>query len=230
MIRKNISLEKDDLKKIEPIVDKHNGNLSAAIREIIGFADDALKNFGDINSAKNFERATNGVVISKGILNWLLEQTEGCLPDYEAIDRITERCDTKNGIDFSCIMNMCDELTVDHKIEFDQENPSSINVELNGKRLQTEYVAKIISCILAEKRYILSDVSKHASSISLKLDKEGSYEEIREKLLKHFGDRHVMMQEILDKPVYWNNVIISTTEWSDIQKYKFPRIYIQKKY
>lgn len=230
MIRKNISLDKDDLKKIEPIIEKHKGNLSAAIREIINIADYVIGNFGDIESIKKVDKRESGFFVPKGIFNWLLIQTEGCLPDYEAIDRLTEQCDTENGTDLSCIMNLCDELRVDPKIEFDQENPSSINIELHGGRLQTEYVAKIISCILAEKKYILSDVSKRASSIYLKLDKEGSYEDIREKLLKHFGYRHTMMQEVLDKPVYWSNVINSTTEWTDIQKYKFPRIYKQKKY
>jgi len=37
MIRKNISLYEEDMKKIGRIAEKHEGNLSAAMREIIEF-------------------------------------------------------------------------------------------------------------------------------------------------------------------------------------------------
>ena len=256
MIRKNISLEKDDLKKIESIVDKHEGNLSAAIREVINFADYAINNFGDLESVKKIDGSTDGVVFPKGILVWLLIQTEGCLPDFKTIDSITEQCEIEKKKDvscnLSCMVGLCEKLSVEYEIKFDNKakydkvpghdngqkdkNPHGIEIDLHGERLQTEFIAKIISCILGtscilgeRRNYILSNVSKHASFISMRFDQGGSYEDIRETLIKYFGNRHVMTQEIFDKPVFWNNVITSTMEWSDIQKHKYPKIYDQKR-
>ena len=235
MIRKNISLEKDDLKKIEPIVIKNRGNVSAAIREIINFTDYVTNNIGDIESIKKFYKSTKGVTIPKGILRWFLIQTEGCLPDFEVIDSITETCTMTKRTDLSCslecISDLCNELSVKYSFEPDKKSdPNYINIDLHGEKLETECTAKIVSCILGEKGYILSGVSKHTSFISLKLSKGGIYEDIREELLKHFGDRHVILQEILDKPVFWNNVITSIIDWSVIQKHKFPMIHNQKKF
>ena len=77
MIRKNISLKKDDLKKIEPIVDKHEGNLSAAIREVINFADYAINKFGDLESIKKIDGSTKGVVFPKRNLNMASDSDRG---------------------------------------------------------------------------------------------------------------------------------------------------------
>ena len=48
-VRKNISLENVHLKKLEPLVQKHNGNFSAAMREIIDLIDTMTKNPEAVN-------------------------------------------------------------------------------------------------------------------------------------------------------------------------------------
>ena len=49
IIRKNISLNEEYLNKLEPLLKKHNGNLSSVMREIIDLADAA---FQDPDSVK----------------------------------------------------------------------------------------------------------------------------------------------------------------------------------
>jgi len=53
ILRKNISLNEDYLRKLEPLMQKHNGNLSAVIREVIDLADVA---FQDPDSVKKLFR------------------------------------------------------------------------------------------------------------------------------------------------------------------------------
>jgi hypothetical protein len=48
-IRKNISLETGHLQKLEPLVRKHNGNFSAAMREIIDLIDIMTKDPEAVN-------------------------------------------------------------------------------------------------------------------------------------------------------------------------------------
>lgn len=234
MIRKNISLDEEDLKKIEPIVHKHNGNLSAAIREIIDVSNIFLNDFDDLDdleSIKDLKKDYEGVLIPKKIFYWFLTLAEGCLPDHDTIESLNEKCEIHAISDISSIISLCEGLSVGHKIDFDEgEEITSVRVELSGERLETEFMANITSSYMGDNGYILSDVSKHASFISLTFEMGGSYEEIRDSLIKNFGFRHIIMEEIFDKPVFWNNVIGSTMEWSDLQRHKFPKIYNQRKY
>lgn len=92
MIRKNISLYEEDMKKIRGIVEKHEGNLSAAMREIIDFIDFMLRKFDSLEEAKKIERRTKGVCVPSEMLNWFLTYTSECLPDEDAAGSIEEIC------------------------------------------------------------------------------------------------------------------------------------------
>ena len=79
----------------------------------------------------------------------------------------------------------------------------------------------------------MDDVFRHTTFTTVKLKKvavggrgsEGDYKKVQDSLIKHFGKRHVMMQEILSKPKFWNSMIDATAKWSDVQRHKYPRIY-----
>ncbi|MDY6864537.1 MAG: hypothetical protein SVY15_01005 [Halobacteriota archaeon] len=231
MIRKNISLEDEELKKIEKIVLKHNGNFSAAIREIIDVSSGYIDDSGNFRNIENTKNAYEGFLIPKKLFKWFLTLTEGSLPDHDTIVSINEKSDIQKESDLRGIISLCDELSVSHKIEIDDsEEITSIRIELGGERLTTEFMASISSSYMGYNGYILESISKHASHISIKFNKGGSYEDIRDSLIKNFGYRHIIMQEIFDKPVFWNNIIHSTIEWSDLQRYKYPKMYNQRRY
>jgi len=61
LIRKNVSLYEEDLKKIAGLVEKHEGNLSAAMRDMIDFVDLMLRKFGSLEEAKKIERRIRGI-------------------------------------------------------------------------------------------------------------------------------------------------------------------------
>ncbi len=116
----------------------------------------------------------------------------------------------------------------------DESNPSKVEIHVTGERMEAECVAKFIACFLAESRGMKVDrFSRHGSSIIFEMKLTGwrerggerDYKDIRDSLLKYFGGRHVMMQEILDKPRFWNAMINATADWSDVQRYRYPRIY-----
>ena len=51
VVRKNISLEQTHLKKLDSLILKHKGNLSAAIRDAIDITDASLKRYGSVEDA-----------------------------------------------------------------------------------------------------------------------------------------------------------------------------------
>jgi len=235
MIRKNISLYEEDLKKIEGIVEKHEGNLSAAMREIIDFVDFMLRKFGSLEKAKKIERKIKGVYLPNTMLNWFFNYTDGCLQDEATAGCIEEIYATESVYDLAKIADMGFAVAI--KIDADDErNPSEVTIHLTGERTHTEFVAKILACFLAENKGLaVEDVSRHTAFTTVKMKREGEgergrgsegdYKKVRDSLIKHFGERHVMMQEILGKPKIWNAMINATTEWSAVQRYKYPRIY-----
>ncbi len=231
MIRKNISLYEEDMKKIEQITAKHEGNLSAAMREIIDFVDFMLRKFDSLEEAKKIEQRTKGVCLPRGMLNWFLIYTSGCLPDEDASGSIEEICAIESVSDLAAIAGIG--LPVEIKVDADEDrNPSSVTIRLTGERTHTEFVAKVIACFLAENRGLaVEDVFRHTGFTTVKMKKEGrgeresDYKKVRDSLIKHFGERHIMMQEILNKPRFWNAMINATAEWGDVERYKYPKIY-----
>ncbi len=231
MIRKNISLYEEDMKKIAKIVEKHEGNLSAAMREIIDFVDFMLRKFGSLEEARKIEKRTRGVCLPYGMLNWFLTYTSECLPDEAAAGSIEEICAIESVSDLAEIagMGLPIELNVTAN---DERNPSEVEVKITGERMYTEFVAKTIACFLAGSMEMeVEDVSQHATSITVRMKRAGNtnterdYKRMRNSLIKYFGARHIMMQEILSKPRFWNDMINATAEWEDVQRYKYPRIY-----
>ena len=231
MIRKNISLYEEDMKKIAKIVERHEGNLSAAMREIIDFVDFMLRKFGSFEEARKIEKRVKGVCLPYGMLNWFLTYTNECLPDEAAAGSIEEICAIESVSDLAEIagMGLPIELNVTAN---DERNPSEVEVKITGERMYTEFVAKTIACFLAGSRGMeVEEVSQHATSITVRMKRAGNtntesdYKRVRNSLIKYFGARHIMMQEILNKPRFWNDMINATAEWGDVQRYKYPQIY-----
>ncbi len=233
MIRKNISLHEEDMKKIAKIVEQQEGNLSAAIREIIDFVDFMLRKFGSLEEARKVERRAKGVCLPHGLLNWFLRYTEACLPDESAVESIEEirEIDTISDLIEVVDMGFPVELNITPEAERD---PGEVEIHLTGEKMYAEFVAKVIACFLGESRGMkVEDLSRHGASITLRMrrvgvgsrDRESDYRTVRKSLLKYFGARHVMMQEILDKPRFWNDMINATADWGDVQRYKYPRLY-----
>ena len=91
MLRKNISLSDSHLRLLDPLLKKHQGNLSAAMRDIIDFTGYVTENLGSLETAKDLLKEKNhardltlnriyGVTIPLTIFRWLLADRKGGLP------------------------------------------------------------------------------------------------------------------------------------------------------
>ena len=192
MIRKNISLHEEDLKKIESIIEKHEGNLSATVREIIGFVDFMSKKFGSLEEANKIGMRIKGICIPETMLNWFLTHTDKCLPDEATAGCIEEMHATESVYDLAKIADMG--FAVDVKVHADDDQePTEVTIHVFGEIRQREFVTKILACFLAENKGLtVEDVSRRAPSTTVKLKRsgergsEGNYKMVRESLIKHF--------------------------------------------
>ena len=104
VVRKNISLEPAYLKKLEPLTQKHSGNLSAAIRDAIDITEASLRRYGTLQEAiskisaekkeltsreESIESGRN-VLLSKPIFLWMLRWTKGIPLEKEIFDELLD--------------------------------------------------------------------------------------------------------------------------------------------
>ena len=90
-VRKNVALDRKHVRMLQPIIEKHQGNFSAAIRELVELVDvigkeygsiDALKESAITKKTKRDEYIENhyGVVVPSQILHWLLREHQFDIP------------------------------------------------------------------------------------------------------------------------------------------------------
>src|SRR5665811_236295 len=113
MLRKNVSISDTHLKMLDPLLKKHQGNLSAAMRDIIDFTGFVTENMGSLETAKDLFREKNhameetrnriyGITIPLTMFRWLLVNKKGNLPPInEAIQLFSNQ--SINSYDISLI-------------------------------------------------------------------------------------------------------------------------------
>ncbi len=90
-VRKNVALDLKHVKMLQPFIEKHQGNFSAAIRELVELVDtlsrrygsiEALKEAASVKKSKRDDYIENhyGVVVPSQILHWLLTDHEIDIP------------------------------------------------------------------------------------------------------------------------------------------------------
>lgn len=231
MIRKNISLYEKDVKKLAPLLEQHEGNLSAAIREMIEFVDFMLQKFGSLEEARRVEKRLQGICIPRLMLTWFLSCTDACLPTEESVNSLAEMIPLRGVTDLPALATLGFTVAITAGAD-DARSPTKATVRIAGDREQAEFVAKLAACYLGKQSGLrVEESDRQATMITLRLKKLGDpeseavYTGIRDSLLKHFGERDLMMQELRARPKFWNDVVTSSMEWSVVQRYRYPKLY-----
>src|SRR3972149_10284852 len=153
ILRKNISLNEEYLKKLEPLMQKHNRNLSAVIREVIDLADVA---FQDPDSVK---RLISGLKkeqnLTSSTLLWTLKNLGGRLPDEETVHNIIGN-DISSLSDLERRLNeLGSEIYWETSIKIDSDNniqPTNATFTIDAKNPHaSRFLATIIALLVARK-------------------------------------------------------------------------------
>lgn len=228
LIRKNISLDDKYLKKLQPLLDANDGNLSAAVRDTIEIADTALTYHKSIDEAINFLKETpakeelsdtikNGenVIINNTMLEWLFRYTKGRLTDGELVNELINPFEISDMRDLEDYLNRVSrnyQWTIRTSIKCeDIHNPESALILLSNSTINSrEFFAQLIAHFLARwKQLDVEHIFRRANStqISFKKNLSVSLNETMPGIRKHFGYLDIVCKELDDNTEFWTQLM-----------------------
>jgi hypothetical protein len=221
LIRKNVSMEDEYLQKLQPFLDKNNGNLSAAIRDAIELADAALQGHESVEDALEYFTQSSTkypeirnsliesgecILISQLSFRWFIENTDGILVDDELVSEIFNPYQTKSISDLLEYLNKRSQnmgWEVEAYLSTQEDNTKFIVIK-NGDPSLRAYLAEAISVFLG--RYLNFDVPfvhRKSNSIYIFLKEHRSDTDIPPGIRKNFGTLDYTFKEIRSKPDFW---------------------------
>ena len=228
LIRKNISLDDKYLKKLQPLLDANDGNLSAAVRDTIEIADIALTYHKSIDEAINFLKETpakeelsdtiksgENTIINRTMLEWLFRYTKGRLTDEELVNELInpfEISDMRELEDYLNRISRNYQWTIRTSIKCeDIHNPESALILLSNSTINSrEFFAQLIAHFLARwKQLDVEHIFRKANStqISFKKNLSVSLNETMPGIRKHFGYLDIVCRELDDNTEFWTQLM-----------------------
>lgn len=241
VVRKNISLEPNHIKKLESLAAKHNGNLSAAIRDAIDITDVSLHRYGSVEEAisnivsnnkihnereESIESGRN-VLISRPIFLWMLKSTKGIPFDNEIIEEILDplKIITISELDAK-INKISSESGLNCQVSLfcmDDINPATATVTISGdNEFYRDFVAQLVVMFLVNNKGLdIEAAHKRPTSTRIDLkrvEKDTQPVEAR----KYFGYLSEAMKEFRSKEEFWTNLfeIFSSVNYNMVSLYK----------
>lgn len=228
IVRKNISIDQCYIDKLKPYLEKNNGNLSAAIRDAIEVASQALtsktNNSRENDSKKDSQYAEfrnrlieegEFLIIHHTLLEWLVKKNTGLLIDESIINELINPNKARKIPDIITYLNALNEkmgwkirLDADYNQEFE---PETINFTLlNGNCCFREIIAQSLAFYMAKQ--ISFDVQglfnkSNATKIYFKKSEFLNYQKVPRGLEQYFGAMENTCKEIQRRPEFWKNLI-----------------------
>lgn len=139
IVTKHISLEKDYINRIRPYVERHNGNVSSAIRDII-------------DNAERSGLPKNTSMIDDHLLDWILGDIDGILIPDNVLDEIVDSRPIHSMKDFEDYINHRFkefEWGIDISLKYDNNiSPFNVSMCIKGHHRKARFVAHILSQLL----------------------------------------------------------------------------------
>lgn len=209
ILRKNISLNDEYLKKLEPLMKKHKGNLSAVIREVIDLAEAA---FQDPDSVK---RLISGLRkeqnLTSSTILWSLKNLSGRLPDEDTINNIIGS-NISSLSDIEARLNeLGSEIYWDSTVKVETDNnfaPTNAIFAVTGKNHSiNNYLASVIALYVAGK-FSLCISKQRTVENSFEIDFVKTDKELALKSVSdNFGYLEETLSELYKKPDFWNILV-----------------------
>ena len=226
IVRKNITLENIHLKKLEPLINKHEGNLSAAIRDSIDMTDVALLQYGTIEKAiTNITTDTKkltgreqsimsgkNVLIASPVFQWMLKWTKGIPLDHEILDEMLDPLKIKTISELDRHINAISresgwncEVSI---FCMDTMNPETATVTVTGNNeLYRDFLVQLVIMFMIYNMGLDIDVFyRRATStrIDLKKSEDGVHMNAAN---DHFGYLKDAVDEFVSRREFWKNLV-----------------------
>ncbi len=244
LIRKNVSLDETHLQKLQPLLEKHKGNLSAAIREVIDQVSPGLEKHGtpeETDEKLKKERKSSGakeelfgseesVTMNQQMMKWLVRSCAGKLMDEDVVHGlinpyiITTFPELEEHLNRSS-KRMGWKIKVSGPRSEESENGPTIMDFTGGDRDFRELLVEAV-CIFLSRWMSLDVEALHRKSNSitvyLKTFVRHDPEEAAPGVRKYFGSRDLLYRELEKKPQFW--IVLAEL----YQKFNYKRVNLDK--
>ena len=204
MLRKNVSISDTHLKMLDPLLKKHQGNLSAAMRDIIDFTGFVTENMGSLETAKDLFKEKNhameqtrnriyGITIPLTMFRWLLSNRKSSLPPInEAIQLFSQQ--NINSYDINTLNKVINEeisfLNWPISVNIGSEN-GQISIQITGIDPEiNSFYAKLITMYLSNNKspQKISKLLNYPASIYMLFGSASTQEEALKSMYEAFGE------------------------------------------
>jgi|SRR3972149_525548 len=201
MTTKNISLDNEYLNKLKPYIEKHNGNFSSAIREVI-------------DKTEKIVVPDNSSCIYDPILNWLLEEVHGRLIPENILNMMIDPFLIHNLNDLNKYINkkLSDldwkvTIKINHSITV---YPYSIVIDVMGESYKMNIVTLMMSQFIIQNSpepYLIRSVMSFGNHVTVELSSATNKKEGFKSLITFFGEMEETINAIKDRKSFWNHMV-----------------------
>ncbi|MBW6517963.1 MAG: hypothetical protein K0A89_05625 [ANME-2 cluster archaeon] len=208
ILRKNITISEDHFDMLDPILKKHNNNLSAAMRDIIEYAVFTLERYDSIERGKEMlekmlekEDSVYDVTIPISMFKWLITSRDGKIPSLEEVKQLfMSQMFTEKDIN-SLIRSINEQNKTMHWplfIKCDVDKRKLYIIITGVDKAINKFEALLLSQYLAtiEEPFVLEEMVVLPTSIQIQYEK-GSREKANASMLKHFEVSSTISKEIV---------------------------------
>ncbi len=202
VVTKHISLDDDSIDKMKPYVEKHNGNFSAALKEIISLAGKSGLPY-------------NSSAIDSPLFKWMLQEVDSILVPDNVLDEIIDPTLINSMRKLEEYLNRrLSELEWDVNFSFKYDNdklPSRVLIELRGAPQKIRFVACVLTQYLVKNSLEsaplgIKDVIRFNDCIKVELFRSNKKDALNG-LVTFFGGMSEVIKTIKSKPAFWKGII-----------------------
>lgn len=198
---KNISLDQECINKMKSIVQKHQGNFSAAIRELITRSERILPE--------------NSSIVDESIFNWMLDDKDGRLIPEEILDRIIDPLLINN---YHNLYRYIDDkfrdiwkVNIDIKCDNDI-SPSQIMINIGGEYKKIRFIACMLSQYIVKNSpesspFTIKSVVNLDNNIKVELYRCSQKKDAFNSLITFFGSFEEINKAMKDHSSFWKHIV-----------------------
>jgi len=202
VVTKHISLDEESFGKMKPYVEKHHGNFSAALKEII-------------SQAGKSGLPPNSSAIDNPLFKWMLLEVNGILIPDTVLDELINPVlmDSMRKLE-EHLKHRFEELEwdIDPVLKYDSDSsPSRVSLEMKGSPQKKRFAAALVSQYLVKNSLERSPLEIRSAGdfnecIRVELSRAGK-KEAQRSLITHFGGMDEAIGTVKSNSAFWKAVI-----------------------
>ncbi len=199
---KNISLDEECVKIMEPLVKKHQGNFSATIRELI------------IRTEKFLP--VNTIAVDDSLFSWMLDEIDGRLIPDNILDKIIDRSLLNNLNNLERHINQrIKDFEWNIKIEIKCDNmtcPSNMLIEIIGTSNKMRLIACMVTQFIVKNSpenspFNIKSITNIGNSIKIELCRCTNKKDAINSLNTFFGKMEDMAMAMKSRTSFWKCIV-----------------------